>query len=181
MKDSQKFIAENRAPRVQIAYDVEVSGETKMVELPFVMGVLADLSGHDANSLPPLNERSFVDIDVTNLDRRMREITPSLFLQVKNQLTGEGAINTDLKFTKMDDFRPDEVARQVPALRKMLEAREKLAALLAYMDGKAGAEELLRHVLQDKSLLEQLGLPAETSAIEDAAAIIEGEVTALAN
>lgn len=154
--NSQKYIAENRAPRVHIAYDVEVSGEQKTVELPFVMGVMADLSGHDAASLPPVAERRFVEIDQSNFDTRMREISPSLHLRAANRVTGDGLLVADLQFRKMEDFRPDQVARQIPALASLLEAREKLSALLAYMDGKASASEVLRQVLQDKKLLKQV-------------------------
>jgi type VI secretion system protein ImpB len=154
--NSQKYIAENRAPRVHIAYDVEVSGEQKTVELPFVMGVMADLSGHDAAALPQVAERRFVEVDESNFDVRMREISPSLQLRTPNQITGDSLLVADLQFRKMEDFRPDQVARQIPALASLLEAREKLSALLAYMDGKTSTSDVLRQILQDKELLKQV-------------------------
>jgi type VI secretion system protein ImpB len=154
--NSQKYLTENRAPRVQIMYDVEVAGEQKTVELPFVMGILADLSGHDSDALPQVSDRRFVDIDASTFDLRQREISPSLTLQVNNQISGDGLLNVDLQFRCMEDFRPDQVARQIPALRSLLEAREKLSTLLAYMDGKAGAEEILNQILHNQKLLEQV-------------------------
>lgn len=154
--NSQKYLAENRAPRVHIAYDVEVSGEQKTVELPFVMGVMADLSGHDTHSLPPVSDRRFLDIDQSNFDTSLQKISPSLLLKVQNRLGGEGLLAADLQFRKMEDFRPDQVARQIPALASLLEAREKLSALLAYMDGKTSASDVLQQVLNDKGLLKQV-------------------------
>jgi type VI secretion system protein ImpB len=162
--NSQKYIAENRAPRVQIAYDVEVSGEQKTVELPFVMGVLADLSGHDADVLPQVSERRFVEIDQASFDLHMQQISPSLFLQIKNHISGEGVLVADLQFKKIEDFRPDQVARQIPALAKLLEAREKLSSLLAYMDGKTNTSELINQILNDKKLLEQLAKSKKTDS-----------------
>jgi type VI secretion system protein ImpB len=174
MDNSQKLIGGDRAPRVQIEYDVEVYGESRQVELPFVMGVLSDLSGHAANHLPPLNQRNFVEIDSGNFNHRMREIGPELQLQVKNHLTGEGALGVDLKFRQMDDFRPDELARQVPALARLLDAREKLSSLLAYMDGKSGAEDLLKRILHDKPLLEQITNATDTTGAVDAQTGVSG-------
>lgn len=157
---SQRRISQSRAPRVQIVYDVEVSGEAKSVELPFVMGVMGDFSGHDAENLPPGSERRFKEVDAHNLDRFMREVSPTLDLRVPNELNGIGSMDARLKFQKMDDFNPDEVARQVPALAKLMEAREKLSTLLAYIDGKAGAEELLGRILKDQPLLEAISQSA---------------------
>ena len=154
--NSQKYLAENRAPRVHIAYDVEVSGEQKTVELPFVMGVMADLSGHDANALPQVSERRFIEVDESNFDTRMQDIAPSLLLRTPNRLNGDGLLVADLQFRKMDDLRPDQVARQIPALASLLDAREKLSALLAYMDGKTSTSDVLQQILSDKKLLEQV-------------------------
>ena len=153
---SQKFIGRNRAPRVQIEYDVELYGAEKKIQLPFVMGVLADLSGKPADPLAPVAERKFLDIDVDNFDSRMKALKPRAAFQVPNTLTGEGNINVELTFESMDDFSPAAVARKVDALSKLLEAREQLANLITYMDGKSGAEELVNQLLQDPALLKTL-------------------------
>jgi type VI secretion system protein ImpB len=153
---SQKFIARNRAPRVQIEYDVEVYGADKKIQLPFVMGVMADLSGKPAEALPEVAERKFLDIDVDNFDDRLKAMKPRVAFQVPNTLTGEGNINVELTFESMDDFSPAAVARRVEPLRKLLEARTQLSNLVTYMDGKSGAEELIRKALQDPALLSAL-------------------------
>jgi type VI secretion system protein ImpB len=155
-QSSQKFIARNRAPRVQIEYDVELYGAEKKIQLPFVMGVLADLSGKPTEALPAVTDRKFLDIDIDNFDSRMKAIKPRLSFQVPNTLTGEGNMNVELTFENMDDFSPAAVARKVDALSKLLEAREELANLITYMDGKSGAEELISRVLQDPALLQSL-------------------------
>jgi type VI secretion system protein ImpB len=153
---SQKFIARNRAPRVQIEYDVEVYGAEKKVQLPFVMGVLADLSGKPAEPLAPVADRKFLEVDVDNFDARMKAMKPRVAFQVPNTLTGEGNLNVELTFESMDDFSPAAIANKVDALRKLLEARQQLANLITYMDGKGGAEELVGKLLQDPALLQTL-------------------------
>jgi type VI secretion system protein ImpB len=153
---SQKFIGRNRAPRVQIEYDVELYGAQKKVQLPFVMGVLSNLSGNPAEPLPPVAERSFVDVSVDNFDDRLKGMKPRVAFQVPNKLTGDGNINVELRFEKMDDFSPAAVARAVPALQKLLEARMQLANLITYMDGKTGAEDLIARILKDPALLGSL-------------------------
>ena len=154
---SQKFIARNRAPRVQIEYDVELYGSKKKVQLPFVMGVLSDLSGKPAEPLPAMADRKFTDVDVDNFDSFLKSQKPRVAFQVPNTLTGEGNINLDITFESMDDFSPAAIARKVDALNKLLEARSQLANLLTYMDGKTGAESLIQKVLQDPELLKSLG------------------------
>ena len=154
---SQKFVARNRAPRVQIEYDVELYGSKKKVQLPFVMGVLSDLSGKPAEPLPAMAERKFTDVDVDNFDAFLKSQKPRVAFQVPNTLTGEGSINLDITFESMDDFSPAAIARKVEALNKLLEARTQLANLLTYMDGKTGAESLIQKVLQDPELLKSLG------------------------
>lgn len=158
---SQKFIARNRAPRVQIEYDVELYGAEKKIQLPFVMGVLADLSGKSTVAPPPVADRKFLEIDVDNFDSRMKAMKPRVAFQVANTLTGEGNINLDITFESMDDFSPAAVARKVDALAKLLEARQQLSNLITYMDGKSGAEELLAKVLQDPALLQSLAASAK--------------------
>ena len=155
-QSSQKFIARNRAPRVQIEYDVELYGAEKKIQLPFVMGVMADLSGKPADPLAPVAERKFLDLDVDNFDSRMKGMAPRVAFQVPNTLTGEGQLNVELTFDKMEDFSPAAVAQKVDALKKLLEARQQLANLITYMDGKAGAEALVSKLLQDPALLQTL-------------------------
>ena len=155
---SQKFIARNRAPRVQIEYDVEVYGAEKKVQLPFVMGVMSDLSGkQDPDTpLPPVAERKYLEIDVDNFDDRMKAMKPRVGFQVPNTLTGEGNIAVDLTFESMDDFSPAAVARKVDATNKLLQARTQLSNLVTYMDGKSGAEDLIARAMSDPALLESL-------------------------
>jgi type VI secretion system protein ImpB len=153
---SQKFIARNRAPRVQIEYDVELYGAEKKIQLPFIMGVMANLSGNPAEPLPDVADRKFLEIDIDNFDQRLKAAKPRVTLQVPNTLTGEGNLMVDLTFDSMDDFSPAAVAKKVDALAKLLEARQHLANLLTYMDGKTGAEQLVRQILQDPALLKTL-------------------------
>jgi type VI secretion system protein ImpB len=155
-KSSQKFIARNRAPRVQIEYDLELYGAEKKVNLPFVMGVMGDLSGKPAEGLGPVADRKFLEIDVDNFDERLKSTKPRVAFQVPNTLTGEGNMSVDISFESMDDFSPAAVARKVDALKKMLDARTELSNLLSYMDGKSGAEELMARVIKDKALLNAL-------------------------
>lgn len=164
---SQKFIARNRAPRVQIEYDVELYGAEKKIQLPFVMGVLADLSGKSAGALPGVAERKFDDIDVDNFDKRLKAMKPEVSFRVPNALTGEGEISVNLTFESMDDFSPGAVARKVDALNKLVEARNQLSNLITYMDGKSGAEELVGKLLQDPTVLKALAAspkPQDTDA-----------------
>jgi type VI secretion system protein ImpB len=161
MGSSQKFIARNRAPRVQIEYDVELYGAQKKVQLPFVMGVMSDLSGKPEDPLPPVADRKFLEIDVDNFDARMKSMKPRVAFQVENTLTGEGNLPVDITFDSMDDFSPAAVARKVEGLNKLLEARTQLANLITYMDGKTGAEELIAKVLADPALLSSLTAEAK--------------------
>ena len=166
---SQKFIARNRAPRVQIEYDVELYGAEKKIQLPFIMGVMANISGNPAEPLPEVSERKFLDIDVDNFDQRLKAMKPRVAFQVPNTLTGDGNLMIDLTFESMDDFSPAAVARKVDALSKLLEARQQLANLVTYMDGKTGAEQLIRQLLQDPALLQTLAAaPKPAEGVVDA-------------
>lgn len=156
MGSSQKFIARNRAPRVQIEYDVELYGAEKKIQLPFVMGVMADLAGNPKEAPPAVGDRKFLEFNVDNFDERLKAMKPRAAFSVPNALTGEGNISVDLTFESMDDFSPAAVARKVEPLRQLLEARTQLSNLVTYMDGKQGAEELIGKVMQDKSLLSAL-------------------------
>jgi type VI secretion system protein ImpB len=158
---SQKFIARNRAPRVQIDYDVELYGASKKVELPFVMGVMADLSGNPAEPLAPVADRKFLEIDIDNFDERLKATKPRVAFQVPNTLTGEGNVAVEMTFESMDDFSPAAVARKVDSLNKLLTARTQLANLLTYMDGKSGAEELVSKLLKDPALLQAVSSTAK--------------------
>src|SRR5213075_2437241 len=149
-------IARNRAPRVQIEYDVELYGAEKKVQLPFVMGVMADLAGKPAEPLAPAADRKFLEIDVDNFDERMKSMKPRVAFQVPNTLTGEGNMAVDITFESLDDFSPAAVARKVDSLNQLLQARTQLSNLLSYMDGKSGAEKLLNQVLADPNLLKAL-------------------------
>lgn len=153
---SQKFIARNRAPRVQIEYDLELYGAQKKINLPFVMGVMADLSGNPADPLAPVADRKFLSIDVDNFDERLKSMKPRVAFQVPNTLTGEGNMAVDITFESMDDFSPEAVARKVDSLNKLLTARTQLSNLLSYMDGKSGAEQLVGKLLSDPALLQAL-------------------------
>lgn len=165
---SQKFIARNRAPRVQIEYEVETYGSEKKVQLPFVVGVMSDLSGKPVDPLPAVADRKMLTVDVDNFDDRMKALKPRVAFMVPNTLTGEGNVAVDITFESMEDFSPGAIARKVDALNKLLEARTQLSNLLTYMDGKSGAEQLITKVLQDPALLRTLA--AEPKAQPAAAA-----------
>ncbi|MGA7777849.1 MAG: type VI secretion system contractile sheath small subunit [Paraburkholderia sp.] len=165
---SQKFIARNRAPRVQIEYDVEVYGSEKKVELPFVMGVLADLSGKPVEPLPAVADRRFLDIDIDNFDERMKATRPRVAFSVPNTLSGDGQLLVDMTFESIEDFSPAAVARKVDSLRQLLDARTQLANLQTYMDGKSGAEALVNKLLADPALLRSLlAAPRPKAASDD--------------
>lgn len=153
---SQKFIQRNRAPRVQIEYDVELYGAEKKINLPFVMGVMADLSGKPEEALSPVADRKCLEIDVDNFDDRLKSMKPRVAFQVPNTLTGEGNVAVDITFESMDDFSPAAIARKVDSLNKLLTARTQLSNLLTYMDGKSGAEQLIAKALSDPALLQSL-------------------------
>ena len=153
---SQKFIARNRAPRVQIEYDVELYGAEKKIQLPFVMGVMANLSGKPEEALPDVADRKFLEVDIDNFDQRLKAAKPRVAFQVPNTLTGDGNLMIDITFDSMDDFSPAAVAKKVEGLNKLLQARSQLANLVTYMDGKQGAEELIAKVLKDPALLQAL-------------------------
>ena len=170
VSSGQKFISRNRAPRVQIEYDVEIYGAERTIQLPFVMAVMADLAGKSEVPQTDMNDRQFMEIDIDNFDDRMKSIKPRVALQVDNTLTGDGILNIDMTFESMDDFNPANVARKIEPLAELLEARTELDNLLIYMDGKTGAEELINKVLQNPALLKSVATtpkPSADSAAED--------------
>jgi len=164
---SQKFIGRNRAPRVQIEYDVELYGAQKKVQVPFVMGVMADLSGDPKEPLPQVDDRKFLAIDIDNFDERMKSMKPRVAFSVPNTLTGEGNLSVDITFESMEDFSPAAVARKVDALNKLLEARSQLSNLITYMDGKTGAEDLIAKALNDPALLKSLAEKAKPATSDE--------------
>jgi type VI secretion system protein ImpB len=165
-QSSQKFIARNRAPRVQIEYDVEVYGAEKKVNLPFVMGVMADLAGNPEKEQEAVADRKFLEFDVDNFDDRMKAMKPRATFRVDNTLTGEGQMSVDLTFENMDDFSPAAVATKVDSLNQLLQARTQLKNLVTYMDGKSGAEELIANAIKDPALLASL-VSAPNAAADD--------------
>lgn len=170
---SQKFIKRNRPPRVHITYEDPYDAERK-IELPFVMGVMADLSGNASSvEKPDIAERKFLDFDMDNFEQRMAAIDPAARFNVEDRISGSSSkMSVELHFKKIDDFGPANVARQVPALAKLLEAREQLANLLRYMDGKVAASDQLKAMLKDPALMEALAqrLTAPTADASDTSA-----------
>src|SRR3984893_15740594 len=157
-ESGQKFIRRNRPPRVHITYENPANAEEK-VEIPFVMGVLSDLSGNMPGvEKEDIAQRKFLDFDMDNLDARMSAIQPGVSFRVDNRLSDESGekMGVQLRFNKMADFEPAAVARQAPAVGKLLEARQQLANLQPYMDGKVAAEESLRKLLADPHLMAAL-------------------------
>ncbi|MET0389586.1 MAG: type VI secretion system contractile sheath small subunit [Polyangiales bacterium] len=152
----QKFIRRNRAPRVQIEYDVETYGSQKKVQLPFVMGVMADLAGNQTEPPAKLEDRKFLEFDHDNFDSRLRAMRPRVATSVANKLTGQGSMGVELVFKSMDDFSPSAIANNIEPLRNLLEARKRLADLIAYMDGRGDAEALLSAGLKDPEKLRAL-------------------------
>ncbi|MDR0630316.1 MAG: type VI secretion system contractile sheath small subunit [Treponema sp.] len=157
----QKFIAKNRAPRVQIEYDVELNGAEKKVDLPFVMGVMSDLSGKPVEPLARVEDRQPLEINSENFDDRLKGIKPRVAFTVPNVIGGEGNIPVDMTFESMADFSPAAVTSKVDGLKQLMEARQQLANLLSYMDGKQGAEDLLNKILKDPTLLKALAQKAK--------------------
>ncbi|MBL6458647.1 type VI secretion system contractile sheath small subunit [Belnapia sp. T6] len=166
-EQGQKFIQRNRAPRVQIEYDVEIYGSEKKIQLPFVMGVMADLVGKREEPLPAVAERKFLEIDVDNFNDRLQALRPRVAFTVPNALSGEDNMAVDITFGSLDDFAPDAIARKVAPLRTLLEARERLAHLLTYMDGKDNAEQLIGRLLADRPLQQALATAAAAPAGEN--------------
>ena len=164
---SQKFIARNRAPRVQIEYDVELYGAEKKVQLPFVMGVMSDLAGKSEVEQPAVADRKFLEIDIDNFDDRMKAIAPRAAFTVPNTLTGEGNMAVDITFESMDDFSPAAIAAKVEPLAELLDARTQLSNLMTYMDGKTGAEDLISKIIQDPALLKTLAAQPKPGAAEE--------------
>lgn len=153
-----------RPPRVQITYDVEVGGAIEKKELPFVMGVMADLSGKPEVPLPKLKDRGFVEIDRDNFNDVMASIAPRLAFPVANKLAKDGSfLNTELRFRNMEDFSPEKIVNQVPALKKLFEARNRLSDLLAKLDGNDELDGVLQKIVNDTESLNKIKSEGVTS------------------
>jgi type VI secretion system protein ImpB len=155
---SQDFIGRNRPPRVHISYQTYVDGAQAKIELPFVMGVMSDLSGdvRSETPLPALKDRKFLEFDAKTFTENMKAIKPRVAFTVPNTLTGQGNLPVDITFESMDDFSPAAIARKVEGLNKLLEARTQLKNLLTQIDGRSDTEDLLAKVLEDPTLLRLL-------------------------
>lgn len=160
-----KKLGRVRPPRVQITYEVETGGAIQMKELPFVLGVLADLSGKPEEPLPRVRDRKFVEIDRDNFDSVLKGMKPHLAYRVDNKLTNDDTkLGVELRFNSMEDFEPENVARQVEPLRKLLESRIQLKALLAKTDGNERLGERLQEIIGNAELLQRLGKDAGLGA-----------------
>jgi type VI secretion system protein ImpB len=157
-----------RAPRVQITYDVEVGDSIEMKEIPFVVGVLSDLSGKPDEPLPKLKDRKFVEIDRDNFNNVLAAMKPRLAFKVDNKITNDDSkIAVELRFKSMDDFHPEQVVKQVEPLKKLVDARQKLSELLNKLDGNDRLDELLQQVVNDTESLQKLGKQAGVAVDSD--------------
>ena len=172
----QQKLSRVRPPRVQITYDVETGGALQKKELPFIVGIMADLSGHRANDMPKLKDRKFVEIDRDNYDTVMEAIHPRLALRVPNRLskTDGEMLNVDLRFAQLDDFGPVELVKQIKPLAELYEARNRLRDLLIKLDGNDELDAILSDVVasteKQAKLRAELGKEAAAAVIEDAKA-----------
>lgn len=146
-----------RPPRVQITYDVEVGGAIELKELPFVIGVMGDFVGKPEEALPALKNRKFVEIDPDNFDQVLSGMSPRLAYTVDNKLQDDGSkMGIELKFNSLEDFEPDQIVKNVEPLRKLVEARQKLADLRSKMDGNEKLESMLEDIISNKDKQKQL-------------------------
>jgi type VI secretion system protein ImpB len=165
MADSlQKWVGRNRPPRVQITYDVEIGDAIEKKELPFVVGLMSDLSGEPAEPLPKLRDRRFVEIDRDNFNEVMEKITPRLDLKVSDVMHGEGDLKIELEFKEFGDFHPEAIVKKIPRLAKLLEARQNLRDLLSKLDGNDDLNDLLSDVVGKNKELKEV--KAEVDALE---------------
>jgi len=164
----QKKIGRVRPPRVQITYDVQVGDAIEKKELPFVVGVLADLSGTPEKALPPISKRKFVAIDRDNVNDVMKKIGPRLAFKVQNRLSEDDTrLNVELRFESMDDFQPARIAQQITPLRKLLDLRNSLANIRSSLIGNEKLDSLLQEVVQNQELLRQAGSEAGIPLAEE--------------
>jgi type VI secretion system protein ImpB len=164
----QKKVGRVRPPRVQITYDVQVGDAIEKRELPFVVGVLADLSGMPEKPLPPIAKRNFISIDRDNVNDVMKKIEPRLAFKVQNRLNEDDTkLNLELRFESMEDFQPARIASQITPLRKLLELRNSLANLRSSLIGNEKLESLLQEMIQNQELLRQAGSEAGVRVAEE--------------
>lgn len=160
-ESTQKKLSRVRPPRVHITYDVEIGDAIELKEIPFVMGVLSDLSGKPEEPLPRLRDRKFVEIDRDNFNAVLKAQKPHLAYRVNNKLADDDSkLGVELRFESMDDFEPERVVNQVEPLRKLLDARSKLSDLLSKMDGNDKLVELLDNVIKNTDSLEKINKEA---------------------
>ena len=165
-----------RPPRVHITYDVEIGDAIEAKEIPFVVGVLGDLSGKPDEPLPKVKDRKFIEIDRDNFNDVLEGMKPRLAFRVDNKLTDDDTkMAVELRFKSMDDFHPERVAEQITPLRKLVETRKRLTDLLSKLDGNDRLEELLQDVIASTDSLEQLGKEAGVSKAEEKQKQEEGE------
>ncbi len=155
-ESSQKFIKRNRAPRVHIEYEVDTGDAQELKELPFVMGVMGDLSGKPAEALPQIGDRKFSRVDVDNFDDFLKANKPRVAFEVPNTLTGKGNFKVEMTFESLDDFSPAAVAQKVEGLRQLYEARTELSNLLTKVESKPGVEQLMADLMNQPALLKQI-------------------------
>jgi len=163
-ESSQKKIGRNRPPRVHVTYDVETGDATELKELPFVMGVMADLSGDRAEEMPGIGERKFSEVDAHTFDKFLKGQKPRVAFEVDNTLTGEGKFKVDMTFESMDDFSPAAVARKVEVLKELFEARQELDALLTKVGSKPKLEKALELLVKNPDLAKRLQSKAAENA-----------------
>lgn len=170
MSDSgQKFIGRNRAPRVQIDYDLETGGAQKKISLPFIMAVMSDLKGDYAEDEKPvaIADRKFDDISSATFDKYLKDMKPRAKFEVANKLgSGSETLSIDMKFESMKDFTPGRIVEKVAPLKELLDARNQLKNLLSYMDGKPEAEKLIKELLQNETLLQSLAQSGKGDAAD---------------
>jgi type VI secretion system protein ImpB len=168
-ESTQKKLSRIRPPRVQITYDVEIGDAIQMKELPFVVGILSDLSGKPVEALPKVKDRKFVEIDRDNFNDVLASIAPRVAFRVDNKLSDDDSkLSVELQFKNIDDFNPAEVVKQIEPLRKLFEARQRLMDLLAKLDGNDKLDALLREIAENpesqKSLKDQTAGAAPATA-----------------
>lgn len=165
---SQHTLDKVRSPRVHITYDVEIGDAIEMKEIPFVIGVLGDLSGKPNEPLPKLKDRKFIEIDRDNFNSVLEGMKPRLAFKADNKLTEDDTkLAVELNFKSIDDFHPEQVANQITPVRKLVEARHKLSDLLNKLDGNDRLDELLQDVITSTDSLEKLGKEAGVEKTED--------------
>lgn len=164
-ESTQHKIDRVRAPRVHITYDVEIGDAIEMKEIPFVVGVLADLSGKPDEPLPKIKDRKFVEIDRDNFNNVLEAMKPRVAFKVDNKLSNDNTkMAVELRFKSLDDFHPEQVARQVEPLRKLMEARRRMSDLLSKLDGNDRLDELLQEIINSTESLQQVGKEAGVEA-----------------